>query len=114
MAISTCITYNAMSLKTPFLHPIYDMDMNSLGETLRNARKQHRLTQADLSERVGISRATLSGIENGTVAEIGIRKVMALCSALGLELAAQPLAHRRPTLHTLVDEAEQRKTGRRP
>lgn len=90
------------------------MDMNNLGETLRNARKQRRLTQTDLSEMVGISRATLSGIENGTVSEIGIRKVMALCSALGLELAAQPLAARRPTLHTLVNEAEQRKTGRRP
>lgn len=88
------------------------MDMQLLGKTLRNARKQRHLTQTDLCEMVGISRATLSGIENGTIPEIGIRKVMALCSALGLELAAQTLSPRRPTLHTLVTEAEQRKSGR--
>jgi transcriptional regulator with XRE-family HTH domain len=90
------------------------MDMQILGRTLRNARKQRNFTQADLSKMVGMSRATLSGIENGTIAEIGIRKIMALCSVLGLELEAQPFAPRRPTLHTLVDEAEQRKTGRTP
>ncbi|MEB4590834.1 helix-turn-helix transcriptional regulator [Candidatus Thiothrix sp. Deng01] len=89
------------------------MDMHSLGETLRNARKQLQLTQAELCRKTGISRATLSGIENGTVAEIGIRKIMALCSALGLELTAQPLSPRRPTLQSLVNEAEQRKTGRK-
>lgn len=91
------------------------MDMQSLGKTLRQARKQRELNQTDLCELAGISRATLSGIENGTIPEIGIRKVMALCSVLGLELNAQPLTPRRPTLHTLVDEAEHRKTktGRR-
>lgn len=88
--------------------------MHILGQTLRNARKQRNFTQANLSEMVGMSRATLSGIENGTITEIGIRKIMALCSVLGLELVAQPLAPRRPTLHTLIGEAEQRKTGRTP
>lgn len=90
------------------------MDMLLLGQTLRNARKQRRLTQADLSAKVGMSRATLSGIENGTIPEVGIRKILALCSVLGLELLAQPVAPRRPTLHTLVDEVTQRKTGRTP
>lgn len=93
------------------MHYIECMDMNALGHKLRTARKQRRLTQTELGERVGMSRATVSGIENGTVAEVGIRKVMALCSALGLELQVQELAARRPTLHVLVDEARQRKTG---
>lgn len=88
------------------------MNMETLGETLRDARKQRHFTQADLSAKVGMSRATLSGIENGTISEIGIRKIMALCSVLGLELLAQPLTPRRPTLQTLQTEAEQRKTGR--
>lgn len=89
------------------------MNMQSLGVAIRTARKQRHLTQTDLSQQLGMSRSTLSAIENGTVSEVGIRKVMALCSALGLELAVQPMFARRPTLHNLVDEAEQRKTGYR-
>ena len=50
-----------------------------------------------------MSRATISAIENGTVAEVGIRKVMALCDALGLELNAQP-QRTRPTIHELLEE----------
>lgn len=88
------------------------MEMQNLGANIRAARKQRNLTQTDLSEMLGMSRATLSGIENGTISEVGIRKVMALCSILGLELTIQPIAPRRPTLHTLVDEATQRKTRR--
>jgi transcriptional regulator with XRE-family HTH domain len=88
--------------------------MQTLGASIRAARKQRHLTQADLCVQVGMSRATLSGIENGTINEIGIRKVMALCSVLGLELTTQALATRRPTLHTLVDEATQRRIGGKP
>ena len=74
------------------------MDIDSIGQALRLARKQRRLTQAAVSELVGMSRATLSGIENGTVTEIGIRKVMALCSVLGLELTVQVMSPRRSNL----------------
>jgi transcriptional regulator with XRE-family HTH domain len=52
-----------------------------------------------------MSRATISGIENGTVREIGARKLMALCAALGLELVVRAKG-RRPTLQEL--RAEQR------
>ncbi|MBU0655964.1 MAG: helix-turn-helix domain-containing protein [Gammaproteobacteria bacterium] len=86
--------------------------MQNLGANIRAARKERNLTQTDLSGMLGMSRATLSGIENGTVPEVGIRKVMALCSALGLELTIQAISPRRPTLHTLVDEATQRKAGK--
>jgi transcriptional regulator with XRE-family HTH domain len=50
-----------------------------------------------------MSRATVSGIENGTVPEIGIRKVLSLCTALGIELVAQEKT-RRPTLQQLLQE----------
>lgn len=86
-----CIVYNAK------------MSLISIGYTLAQTRKRQRLTQAQLAERLGMSRATISGIENGTVPEIGIRKVMALCAALGLELTAQPKTQR-PTLQQLLKE----------
>ena len=87
------------------------MNILELGQTIRTARKQRNMTQTELTELLGISRATLSALENGTINEVGIRKVMAICSVLGLEISVQPLQARRPTLHTLAAEAEQRKTG---
>ncbi|PIE00055.1 MAG: transcriptional regulator [Thiothrix nivea] len=85
--------------------------MNELGAVIRDSRKEKQLTQSELSERLGMSRATLSALENGTISELGIRKVLAICSVLGLELVIQPQVRKRPTLHTLVGEAEQRKRG---
>ncbi len=89
------------------------MDIDSIGQALRLARKQRRLTQAAVSELVGMSRATLSGIENGTVTEIGIRKVMALCSVLGLELTVQVMSPRRSNLQARITEAGHHKSDRR-
>ena len=48
-----------------------------------------------------MSRATISGIEKGTLSEIGIRKVFSICDALGLELLVQQKS-KRPTLQQLL------------
>ena len=79
------------------------MDMKELGQLIGKTRKSRKLTQANLAAQLGMSRATISGIENATVAEIGIRKVMSLCAALGLELLAQEKPTR-PTLQQLMKE----------
>lgn len=94
------------------MHYIQCMDLEELGKTLKQARKQKHWTQAELAEQLGMSRATVSALENGTVNEIGIRKVIALCSLLGLELQVQTRQTKRPTLHALVSEADQRKRGK--
>ena len=65
------------------------MNINELGAVIRDSRKERQMTQAELSELLGMSRATLSVLENGTIRELGIRKVIAICSVLGLELVAQ-------------------------
>lgn len=88
------------------------MNLEELGKAIKLARKQKHWTQADLADQLGMSRATVSALENGTVNEIGIRKVIALCSLLGLELQVQTRQTKRPTLHTLVSEADQRKRGK--
>lgn len=82
--------------------------MSEIGVAIRNARKQQALTQARLALRLGMSRATLSGIETGKITDIGIRKLMALCASLGLELSVGP---RRPypTLQQLRDEAREQR-----
>ena len=79
------------------------MDLDEIGQLIHKTRKSKQLSQASLAAQLGMSRATISGIENGSVSEIGIRKILALCAALGLELLAQEKT-RRPTLQQLLKE----------
>ena len=79
------------------------MDINQLGHRLRAARKQAALSQAEVASRLGMSRATISAIENGTIAEIGIRKVLALLTLLGLDIEVIE-KRARPTLDELRNE----------
>jgi HTH-type transcriptional regulator/antitoxin HipB len=79
------------------------MTLQDIGQTIAHTRKRKKITQASLAASLGMSRATVSGIENGTVSEIGIRKVLGVCAALGLELVAQEKT-RRPTLQQLMKE----------
>ena len=79
------------------------MDLHEIGQLICKARKNRKLSQESLGQQLGMSRATISGIENGTVSEIGIRKVISLCTALGLELLAQEKT-KRPTLQQLMKE----------
>ena len=81
------------------------MDLDKIGQHICLACKSRKLSQASLGQQLGMSRATISGIENGTVPEIGIRKVLSLCAALGLELVAQEKT-RRPTLQQLLKEQQ--------
>ncbi len=84
------------------------MYLDEIGELIGKARKSKKLTQAYLASQLGMSRATISKIENGTIPEIGIRKVLSLCTALGLSLVVQEKT-KRPTLQQLMQENEERK-----
>lgn len=82
-----------------------------MGQRIREARKSMQLTQAELAAMHGMSRNTVAAIEKGTIPEIGIRKVMALCTALGLEMVIQP-RRGRPTLDDLRRDAHAERSGR--
>lgn len=79
------------------------MSIDEIGKVVREARKTQKLTQAAVGELLGMSRATISGIENGTISEVGVRKLIALCAVLSLELTAVPKRNR-PTLQELIKE----------
>ncbi|MFJ4248916.1 transcriptional regulator [Pseudomonas sp. DTU12.3] len=75
--------------------------MEQLGELIKALRKANKMTQQALAQQYGMSRSTISGIENNTIAEIGLRKVEAILNGFGYELTAAPRQARRPTLDTL-------------
>jgi HTH-type transcriptional regulator/antitoxin HipB len=79
------------------------MNIEEIGKMIRESRKSLKLSQAEVGKLLSMSRATISGIENGTITEIGVRKLMALCAVLGLELIAAPKL-KRPTLQELIKE----------
>lgn len=55
----------------------------SLGRGVAQQRRIHRLTQAELGERAGLSRSTIANIEVGRQ-DITITTLLALADALGL------------------------------
>ncbi len=79
------------------------MYLDEIGQVIRKARKNKKISQENLSAQLKMSRATISGIENGTIPEIGVRKILSICAALGLELFVQEKT-KRPTLQQLIKE----------
>lgn len=77
------------------------MDLFEIGDLIRINRKALGLTQERLAKQVGVSRRTITQLELGQVSDLGIRKVMAILSALGLELQAGKIRTQRPTLDEL-------------
>jgi transcriptional regulator with XRE-family HTH domain len=47
------------------------LNLIAVGEQVATHRKRLKLTQAELSRRAGISRATLDALENGRARELG-------------------------------------------
>jgi transcriptional regulator with XRE-family HTH domain len=73
------------------------MNFAETGALIRIARHQAALTQATLAERLHMSRATISQLENGVIGELGVRKLSLICDRLGLEVVVRE--RRPPTLH---------------
>jgi transcriptional regulator with XRE-family HTH domain len=78
----------------------------SIGEHIRQERRKRKLSQADLAGILGMSRTTIGQIENGTVQEIGVRKLIRILEFLGLELRVRLLGAP-PTLEELREEDHQ-------
>ena len=82
------------------------MDLFEVGQQIRSARKAKGLSQRELAERSGVSRARLDSLENGRASDLGFRNVVRVLNALGLDLRLVPAGGRRPTLDELMQEQE--------
>ena len=81
--------------------------LDDIAQTIRTHRKQRRLTQHQLAERAHVSRALVAELERGRLPEIGVKKLLRLLNAVGLELRVTTLNMSRPTLEDLTSEEGQ-------
>jgi len=72
----------------------------NIGEQIRKVRKLRKVSQEKIAHDLGMSRATISQLESGTVQDLGIRKLIRILDYLGLELRVRP-AGSPPTLDEL-------------
>ena len=85
---------------------IYDAFMLfEIGEHIRQERKKRKMSQATLASMLGMSRTTIGQIENGTIQDVGVRKLIRILEVLGLELKIR-LAGSPPTLDELREEED--------
>lgn len=83
------------------------MNLFELGQSLKDARIRQQLTQGELAARTGVSLSSISGLERGILAEIGVVKLLQLFAAVGLELHTRPAGQRR----TLDDARQEQYLG---
>lgn len=63
-------------------------DLRTVGAAVRARRESLGLSQTRLAHLTGLSRQTLSGLENGTLSDLGFNRVAQLFNVLGLSNAA--------------------------
>lgn len=83
------------------------MDLTQIGDAIRERRKKLRMTQPELAEQAGVSRARIAALETHKVSEIGLKRLTRVLNALGLDLRVTERNQSRPTLEDLAEEAEE-------
>ncbi|MFA6144704.1 MAG: helix-turn-helix transcriptional regulator [Sulfurimonas sp.] len=66
------------------------MTLEELGKEIKLLRKQKKWSQSDLEAYSGITKRTLSKMENGFMDEVGIKKVETILNLLGAEFTIRP------------------------
>jgi len=79
------------------------MNLEQLGLEIKNLRKERGYTQEDMQNFSGITKRTISKIENGFIDEVGIKKVETILDLLGYEFGIRP-KNRPRTLEELQNE----------
>ena len=62
------------------------MILLELGETIRRLRREKGLTQEETAGKAGISRPTLSRMEQGRFASVSVRSLCIILNMLGYEI----------------------------
>ncbi len=79
------------------------MTLQELGKEIKLLRKEKKWSQDEMEKFSGITKRTISKIENGFIDEVGIKKVEIVLDLLGVEFAFRPKG-RPKTLEELQNE----------
>ena len=79
------------------------MTLEALGFEIKKLRKIKQWSQDDLEKYSGITKRTISKIENGFIDEVGIKKVELILELLGYEFSLREKG-RPKTLEEIQDE----------
>ena len=79
------------------------MKLDDLGKEIKLLRKEKNWSQDALEKYSGITKRTISKIENGFIDEVGIKKVEIILDLLGVEFSLRPKG-RPKTLEELQNE----------
>ncbi|TEA79918.1 helix-turn-helix domain-containing protein [Allopusillimonas ginsengisoli] len=83
------------------------MDMMEIGALIKARRVQCGLNQMQLAEQAGVSRATLSALENGHLPELGVNRLLRILEAVQFDMNFTPSMDYRPTMDELQNKREQ-------
>lgn len=73
-----------------------------MAQLVRELRQERKITQQQLAEYIGVSRATINSFENGRAADIGLKKVLKMLDYLGKELVVKEKSPF-PTFEELIE-----------
>lgn len=79
------------------------MTLIKVGSEIKKRRQEKKWSQETLEQYSGISKRTISKIENGFIEEVGIKKVLLILDLLEMEFALRPKG-RPKTLEELQEE----------
>jgi len=79
------------------------LTLEELGKQIKTLRKEKTWSQDDLEQYSGITKRTISKIENGFIDEVGIKKVEMILDLLDMEFSLRPKG-RPKTLEELQNE----------
>jgi transcriptional regulator with XRE-family HTH domain len=83
------------------------IDLHDIAEAIVTHRKEQRLTQHQLAAQARVSRDLIAKLETGRLPELGVKKLLRILRAVGLDLRMTTLNLNRPTLEDLqAEEAE--------
>lgn len=88
------------------------IDLNDIGNEIKNARKQRKLTREKLAELSGLSRARIEALENGRVSDMGFKRVLTLMNIVGLDFRLTTFNNKRRTLEDIIEEDDSARLDR--
>lgn len=107
---SKCARFCTFLAKLPQMCRILHImtDIIEIAEQIRAARKQRKMTQAQLADAAHVSRRSVIELEAGRSPDPGFISVIRILMAVGLDLRITQATSRRPTYEDILAEQQER------